>query len=200
MNASALPCTTSSTQAASLSRTRIVAWWRFATAQRWPVVPFLTAMFMPGRSASAMDLSALFFPASRQRPVSTYGSEKSIDSARSGVAVMEETMASMRPVFSAGMSPSKAVFSMITGRPSRSPMALERSTLTPAGRPCSSIVSNGGYASSIPTRSAFDGGREQPASASSSSRATRKNWRGADFMATILSLRSRDGERAQPMR
>jgi len=69
---------------------------------------------------------------------------------RSCVAVIEEMTRSTRPVLRAGINPSNGVFSIRTLRPRCFPRACARSTLTPAGFPAGSVISNGGYASSMP--------------------------------------------------
>ena len=64
--------------------------------------------------------------------------------ARSGVAVIEEMMQSILPVLSAGISPSKEMFSIRTSRPRWLPKASASRTLTPQGFPEVSVISNGG--------------------------------------------------------
>src|ERR1039458_8933164 len=83
--------------------------------------------------------------------------------ARSGVAVIEEIIKSILCVCSAGIKPAKSVFWISTGTPRYCPRALAKSTLTPAGLPCWSVISNGGKANSIPTINRLFGCFPQPA-------------------------------------
>src|SRR5258708_5459355 len=69
---------------------------------------------------------------------------KSIDFARSGVAVSEEMIRSSLRVWSDGIRPSNGRFWIWISRPRNFPSARARSTLTPVGRPCGSVISNGG--------------------------------------------------------
>src|SRR5690606_16547491 len=91
----------------------------------------------------------------KQRPVIAYRSEKSIALSRSFVTVNEEIIKSIEPFLREGINPTKGILSILTGTFKNSPIALAISTLIPQGFPPKQIVSNGGYESSIPTRSIF---------------------------------------------
>ena len=86
-----------------------------------------------------------------------------MDWARSSVRVIEEMIKSIFPVLSDGMSPAKGMFSIRSSLPSSRDRACAISTLIPVGSFCSSVISNGGYDSSIPTTSRLLGlSLEQP--------------------------------------
>src|SRR5579871_6054551 len=109
-----------------------------------------------------MELIVEFLPTSRHKPVCRYGSEKSIVFARSAVAVIDDMMRSIFFVCSDGINPSKGRFCISTSRPRDFPSSFAKSTLTPAGWPFSSVISNGGYFSSMPTTNCCRGFGEHP--------------------------------------
>src|SRR5580700_1910713 len=70
---------------------------------------------------------------------------------------------SILPVFKEGINPSNGIFSNRTGRFRYWPIARAISTLTPAGWPLESSISNGGYDISIPTTNSFCSARSDGA-------------------------------------
>ena len=74
-------------------------------------------------------------------------------SARLAVIVIEEMMRSILPVCSAGIRPAKAVLRMTSSLCRDFASARASSTSMPVGWFCSSVMSNGGEASSMPTTS-----------------------------------------------
>src|SRR2546430_17624348 len=95
-------------------------------------------------SVSAIDSIGAALLIRRHKPVRRYGSEKSIECARSGVAVIDEIIKSILLVFNAGIRPSNGIFSMRISRPRYFPRARAISTLIPEGWPPGSTISNGG--------------------------------------------------------
>ena len=76
-----------------------------------------------------------------------------MDSRRFGVSVIDESIMSIFPVFSAVSRPLNAMTSICNGRSSFFARASAMRTETPSGLPAESAISNGGVLSSIPTRS-----------------------------------------------
>ena len=91
-----------------------------------------------------MEWIFVFAPTRRQMPVFMYGSEKLMDSRRLSVAVIEEIIRSILPVWSAGISPVKVVFWMTRSLCKAAANACPSSTPIPHGLLFSSVISNGG--------------------------------------------------------
>ena len=83
--------------------------------------------------------------------VKKYGSLKSTDFLRSGVALIAAAIASILPAFKAGINASKPTLINLYSKPAIFDISPIKSISNPEILPFSSIYSNGGYSASEPT-------------------------------------------------